>query len=83
MLFTKKEKKGISLWRILPEGGDLQKLWQSEKELRGLRVHPDGRQIAFYTIKIDTEVWVMENFLPEEKLQKKSNSLDYSKALVL
>jgi len=71
VLFTKREKKGTGLWRISPKGGDTQKLWQSEKQLSGLSVHPDGRQIAFYTTKIDTEIWVMENFLPEEITKKK------------
>lgn len=71
VLFMKREKKSTGLWRISPKGGDTQKLWQSEKQLSGLSVHPDGRQIAFYTTKIDTEIWVMENFLPEEKIKKK------------
>ena len=57
--------KGTGLWQISSEGGDPQKLWQSEKKFRELRLHPDGRRIAFYTIKIDTEVWAMENFLPK------------------
>jgi Tol biopolymer transport system component len=70
LLFLRAETEGtgsiqaVSLWRISSEGGDPQKLWQSEKLFRELRVHPDGRRIAFYTIKVDTEVWVMENFLP-------------------
>ena len=49
---------------IIPtSGGKPQKLWQSENDLRDLRVHPDGRRIAFYTTRSTTEVWVMENFL--------------------
>lgn len=57
--------QGTGLWRISSEGGDPQKLWQSEKKFRELRLHPDGRRIAFYTIKLDAEVWAMENFLPK------------------
>jgi hypothetical protein len=30
-----------------------------------VRVHPDGRHVAFGTSKASTEVWVMENFLPK------------------
>jgi hypothetical protein len=30
-----------------------------------LSVHPDGQQIAFSAFKRQTEIWVMENFLPE------------------
>lgn len=66
VLFTKREKKGTSLWRIAPGNPEPQKLWQSNKRLRDMRVHPDGEQIAFSTVIIDSEVWVMENFLPEK-----------------
>ena len=64
VLFTKREKKGTSLWRIALDGKEPQKLGQSNKRLRDLRVHPDGRQIAFSSVIIENEVWVMENFLP-------------------
>jgi len=71
VLFLRAEEQGTgswqatSLWRISLAGGDPQKLWQSEKKFQELRLHPDGQRIAFDTIKIDTEVWVMENFLPK------------------
>jgi len=70
VLFLRVEDEGtgsmqaVSLWRISSEGGDPQKLWKSEKIFRELRLHPDGRRIAFYTMNVDTEVWAMENFLP-------------------
>lgn len=66
VLFTKREKNGTSLWRIAPEGQEPQKLWESDKRLRGLRVHPEGTQIAFSSVIIENEVWVMENFLPDK-----------------
>ncbi|MFH1893638.1 MAG: protein kinase [Candidatus Zixiibacteriota bacterium] len=66
LLFKKDEDKGISLWRISSEGGNPQKLWQSEKELKGLSIHPGGQQIAYYTLEEENEIWVMENFLPDE-----------------
>jgi Tol biopolymer transport system component len=66
VLFTKGEKEGISLWRISPEGGDPKKLWQSDKSLYSLRIHPDGQKLAFYTSETETELWVMENFLPKK-----------------
>ena len=37
---------------------------------RGLRIHPDGRQIAFTSKSVQQELWVMENFLPEVKTEK-------------
>ncbi len=67
MLFTENAKKGPALWRISPEGGEPQKLWQSDKRYSGLSIHPDGKQIAFSTYEEDLEIWVMENFLPEDK----------------
>ena len=65
VLFLRIEREGTGLWRISSEGGDPQKLWRSEKKFRELRLHPDGRRIAFYTREVDTEVWAMENFLPK------------------
>jgi len=62
------DEKGSSFWRISSEGGEPQKLWQSKKSGDGdLSIHPDGKQIAFTTFKDEIDIWVMENFLPEEK----------------
>ena len=36
----------------------------TKENLRELRVHPDGRQIAFTAGEGRGELWVMENFLP-------------------
>jgi Tol biopolymer transport system component len=56
-------------WRISPDGGNPQKL-----ELvipgGGMRLHPDGRQIAYYTGRGRSDLWVMENFLPADKAKK-------------
>ncbi len=70
VLFTKNTKKVSALWRISPEGGEPQKLWQSDKRNSGLSIHPDGQQIAFSTGELDLEIWVMENFLPEIKAEQ-------------
>ncbi len=79
ILFTKEEKKGTSLWQIAPEGGESQRLWESEKDLRGLRIHPDRQQIAFYNIKRNSEVWVMENFLPGALVAKPARQPNFRK----
>ena len=55
------------LWRIPTEGGKPQKLLAMHK-LSQINIHPDGRRIAFTGFTdgpLGTEVWVMENFLPE------------------
>jgi beta-lactamase regulating signal transducer with metallopeptidase domain/Tol biopolymer transport system component len=60
--------RGKTLWRIPAEGGEPRKLWTWNKKhlsFEGIRVHPDGRNLAFTVIEPRNEVWVMENFLPE------------------
>lgn len=47
-------------------GGSLQKLELNDRGLQ-LRIHPDGRQIAFWTGQDTRELWAMENILPSEK----------------
>jgi Tol biopolymer transport system component len=59
------------LWRIAIEGGEPQRIGQiSARQLTGFRLHPDGRRVALSDIKVDLEVWVMENFLPPAKVAK-------------
>ena len=53
------------LWRIPVGGGEPQKLDLAMEDLRNLRIHPDGRRIAFTAGTDRSEVWVMENFLPD------------------
>ncbi len=58
-------ERTIELWRISAEGGEPQSVGLAMKRLRHLRVHPDGRRIAFDAGERRQEIWVMENFLPE------------------
>jgi len=57
------------LWRVAAEGGQPQSLGLTfTGQLTGaLRLHPDGRRVAIDDIKMNLEVWVMENFLPPLK----------------
>ena len=55
----------VELWRISAEGGEPQRVGLAMKELRHLRVHPDGRRITFDASERKEEIWVMENFLPQ------------------
>ena len=59
----------FDLWRIPVNGGEPQKLDLSMRKLMHVRIHPDGRRIAFTgsSQPEKSEVWVMENFLPKEK----------------
>ncbi len=70
ILFTMKElKKDDGKWelcRISADGGELEKLGLEMSNFFNLSVHPDGRHIAFSSSgQSGSEVWVMENFLPE------------------
>jgi len=60
------------LWRVAAEGGEPQSLGLNfAGQLTGaLRLHPDGRRVAIDDIKVNLEVWVMENFLPPLKVAK-------------
>jgi Tol biopolymer transport system component len=58
-------KAMCGLWRVATEGGEPQRLGlTADGILRGLRVHPDGRRLAYGVWKFTGEIWVMENFLP-------------------
>ena len=70
IIFTENTEKVSALWRISPEGGDPQKVWQLKKRNAGLSIHPDGQQIAFSTSEQEQEIWVMENFLSEIKAKQ-------------
>lgn len=60
----------VSLWRIAVDGGTPQKIWQGKQNVRGLSIHPDGKQIAFSTSLQEQVIWSMENFLPKTKDKK-------------
>ena len=64
---TKDEKR--ELWQVASTGGEPRKI-NVGMELRDVRLHPDGRRIAFTSGKNSKEVWVMENFLPALKSGK-------------
>lgn len=54
-----------SLWRLPIDGGTPQPLGVTMEGLNvGLRLHPDGRRIAFTSGERKSELWVLENLLP-------------------
>ena len=68
---TQGEGRKLELWRISAQGGASQRLGLAMDgfQLYGLSVHPDGRRLAF-SASIggnQTEVWVMEHFLPGDE----------------
>ena len=62
------------LWRVPFDGGQPQKMGISMTGPSTISPHPDGRQIAFTSYGLTDkgpEIWVMENFLPDEKTESK------------
>jgi serine/threonine protein kinase len=51
------------LWRVSKNGGKRLDLGISSEYVSDLRVHPDGKQIAIWTVTDSAEIWVMENFI--------------------
>ncbi len=59
------------MWRVSAEGGEPQPLdLMAEGVLRSLRVHPDGRRLAYAVLKFRSEVWAMENLVPPQEARK-------------
>jgi Tol biopolymer transport system component len=74
------------LWRVPVEGGKPEKMGlQRTWGIIHLTVRPDGRQLAFAGrggSSMDSELWVLENFLPTEKIEESAQftmrKLDYA-----
>lgn len=74
--FSKKQDVLGNMWdlyRVSVDGGEAQKIDLSMARFRHFSVHPDGQHIAFSSMGANPEqsqVWVMENFLPVDKVKK-------------
>lgn len=64
LLFGKRKKE---LWKVNVQTGTQQQIGPAieEGQLINAVMHPDGRQIAFTIEQSGSELWVMENFLPD------------------
>lgn len=63
----------MDLYRISADSGEPQKLDLTMARFRHFSVHPDGQRIAFSSMgenPPDSQVWVMENFLPADREKK-------------
>jgi len=64
------KSEACSLWRIPAEGGRSEKFDLTMDGLGKLSFHPDGSKLAFNSWRIESEAWVMENFLPADRAKK-------------
>jgi hypothetical protein len=54
----------VEVVRVAVAGGDPEPIGLEMEALNHLRVHPDGRRLAFVAGYSSAELWVMEDFLP-------------------
>jgi Tol biopolymer transport system component len=60
------------IWRVPAQGGTPLKLDLSVPKMDSFTLHPDNRRFAYSVNEGDkNELWVLENFLPKEKLAGK------------
>lgn len=62
------------LWRVSVDNGELQKLNMTMFRFYHLSMHPDGKHLAFSSLGpkwVESELWIMENFLPKNEIMKK------------
>lgn len=62
--------EACDVWRVPAAGGQAEKFDVTATGLTKLSFRPDGRELAFMSWTITSEVWVMENFLPQAKEKK-------------
>ena len=62
LLFGKRRRE---LWKVNIETGEQQQIGPAIENLAHATMHPDGRQIAFTVEQSGSQLWVMENFLPD------------------
>ena len=78
---AKRLKQGSELWRFPIAGGPGEKLHFFPEYTWGFVMHPGGKRIAFTQSRTNYELWVLENFLPEKKIEENNQltmrKLDY------
>jgi Tol biopolymer transport system component len=79
VLFAKSEEKGSTVWRVSCDGGEPERIWVSRDRVTDLSVNSNGKEIAFSTFLQETPVWVLENFLPEAPVVKRTAEPTFTK----
>jgi len=81
-IIAQAEYPSSEIWRVPAQGGTPLKLDLSVPKMLLLKLHPDNRRFAFsVNEESKSELWVMENFLPEEKEDKEFSIRKVSDAL--
>jgi hypothetical protein len=66
------DPEGKELWLIPVNGDEARKLDIDINEWKagGIRLHPNGKQIAFFSGEVSTELWAYENLLPTQTVSR-------------
>jgi Tol biopolymer transport system component len=65
ILFGARPQGKVEFWSVSSEGGEPQRFSLPLDSITDFSVHPDGKRVAFAAGQSQTEVWVIENFLPK------------------
>lgn len=57
----------FEIWRVSVQSGKAEKLGLTMENMSNITLHPDGKRLAFQAGQTKSEIWVMENLLPEEE----------------
>ena len=63
--FLQREEGVTALMRVPREGGDPERLWETDVGLLRFPLSPDHRTVGLLALTMEGEIWVVENFLPE------------------
>jgi len=63
--FSVRKEKGSILYRIDEEGGEPKKLWETDKQITGLSVHPNNDKLTISVYDQELEIRKIENLKQE------------------
>jgi len=71
--FSVRKEKGSILYRIDEEGGEPKKLWETDKQITGLSIHPNHDKLTISVYDQELEIRKIENLKQEiEKIYAKN-----------
>jgi Tol biopolymer transport system component len=63
IFFFQREEGGTAIMRVPREGGDPERLWETDERILGFPLSPDHRKVGIIIQTNEAEIWVMENLV--------------------
>lgn len=63
LFLQRRGEAGAALWRVSRQGGDAERVWETDRRMIWFGLSPNGSQAVYATPEVDFEVWVMENLV--------------------